>query len=60
MYCVQQYASGGELYHRISRTGRLQEPEARRLYAQIIAAVQHVVNFITYKTISSCSSKFSC
>jgi len=44
-----EYASCGELFTKISNDGRLQETEAKPLFAQIVAAVEHmVVQSFTY------------
>lgn len=44
LYLVMEYASCGELYTKISNDGRLPESEARVLFAQIVAAVDHMVS----------------
>ena len=43
LYLVMEYACNGELYTKITSDGRLLEPEARLLFAQIVAAVDHMV-----------------
>jgi serine/threonine-protein kinase NIM1 len=44
IYIVTEYAPGGELYTRISKEGKFIENEAKPIFAQIIAAVDHMVN----------------
>ncbi|OBZ91351.1 putative serine/threonine-protein kinase HSL1 [Choanephora cucurbitarum] len=39
VYFVMEYLEGGELFHMLSLRGRLPEPEARRLFAQLISAL---------------------
>lgn len=36
-----EYANGGDLLQYVRRKGRLEEPEARRLFAQLLSAVEH-------------------
>ncbi len=43
LHIVMEYAGGGELFTKISNEGKLQEHDAKSLYAQVIAAVQHMV-----------------
>ncbi|CAF1414509.1 unnamed protein product [Rotaria magnacalcarata] len=42
IYIVNEYASGGELYTRITKEGKFIEDEAKTIFAQITAAVDHV------------------
>ena len=42
-YIITEYAPGGDLYTRISNDGKLPEAEAKHLFAQLTAAVQHMV-----------------
>ncbi len=44
IYIVTEYAPGGELYTRITKEGRFVEDEAKCIFAQITAAVDHMVN----------------
>ena len=44
LHIVMEYAGGGELFTKISNEGKLPENEAKLLYAQVIAAVQHMVS----------------
>jgi serine/threonine protein kinase len=39
---VMEYAPGGELFHYINKKGKLEEPEARRLFSQLVDAVEHI------------------
>ena len=43
LHIVMEYAGGGELFTKISNEGKLNEGEAKHLYAQVVAAVQHMV-----------------
>ena len=57
LHIVMEYAGGGELFTKISNEGKLPESEAKSLYAQVIAAVQHMVrthfsHCFTFKTLS--------
>jgi len=49
IYIVTEYASGGELYTRISKEGKFNEDEAKSIFAQITAAVDHMVKRINKK-----------
>ncbi|CAF1607394.1 unnamed protein product [Adineta ricciae] len=42
IYIVTEYAPGGELYTRISKAGKFAEDEAKSLFAQLTAAVDHM------------------
>ena len=44
LHIVMEYASGGELFTKISNEGKLPETEARPLFAQVVAAVSHMVS----------------
>ena len=44
LYLVMEYAAGGELFARISNEGKLHERTARRIYAQVTSAVEHMVS----------------
>jgi serine/threonine protein kinase len=41
-----EYASGGELFNKITTTGRIAENEAKKLFAQVVSAVQFMVGFL--------------
>ncbi len=43
LHMVMEYAGGGELFTKISNEGKLPEAEAKPLYAQVTAALQHMV-----------------
>ena len=43
LHIVMEYASGGELYTKVSNEGKLSEPDARLIYSQILAALDHMV-----------------
>ncbi|CAF3834210.1 unnamed protein product [Adineta steineri] len=42
IYIVVEYASGGDLYSRITEHGKMAEDEAKIIFAQITAAVDHM------------------
>lgn len=44
IHLVLEYASGGELYQKISNQGKLIEPVAKSLFVQIISAIDHMVS----------------
>ena len=43
LHIVMEYAGGGELFNRISNEGKFAEPEARIIFAQVTAAMEHMV-----------------
>lgn len=43
-FIVTEYASGGDLYTRITDDGKLTEVNAKYLFAQIVSAVEHMVD----------------
>lgn len=42
IYLVTEYAPGGEIFDHLVRNGRMPEPEARRIFRQIVYAVQYL------------------
>lgn len=42
LYLITEYASGGELYEYIVANTRLKEPEACRLFQQVVAGVEYI------------------
>ena len=57
VYMVIEYASGGELFHKILNEGNLPERLAKRYFSQVVSAVQHMVSF-RFTTNLSSSNKF--
>ena len=51
LHIVMEYASGGELFTKISNEGKMPENEAKPIFAQVVSAVQHMVSdsFILFK-----------
>jgi Serine/threonine protein kinase len=43
IFLVVEYASGGELYNKITTEGRLSEDDAKIYFLQILSAVKHLV-----------------
>lgn len=46
IYLMMEYASGGELFARLSDQGPYEEPEARPIFAQIASAIDYMVRAI--------------
>ena len=44
MHIILEYAKGGELYQKITKSGKLEESHARQIFSQIVAAVNHIVS----------------
>ncbi|XP_015588740.1 serine/threonine-protein kinase SIK3 isoform X2 [Cephus cinctus] len=42
IYLVTEYAPGGEIFDHLVRNGRMAEPEARRVFRQIVQAVHYL------------------
>lgn len=42
IYLVTEYAPGGEIFDHLVRNGRMAEPEARRIFYQIVLAVRYL------------------
>lgn len=43
-YLAMECASGGELFAKITNDGRMPEPEARLIFAQVASAIEHLVS----------------
>lgn len=43
LHIVMEYAGGGELFTKISNEGKFPESEAKHIFAQSVAGVQHMV-----------------
>jgi Protein kinase domain. len=46
IHLVMEYASGGELFNKITTGGKIAENEAKNLFAQVISAVQFMVSYL--------------
>lgn len=44
LHLVLEFAAGGELFHKISTLGRLQEAEAKVIFGQVASAVHYLVS----------------
>ncbi|KAL3868874.1 hypothetical protein ACJMK2_041630 [Sinanodonta woodiana] len=42
LHIVMEYAGGGELFNKLSNEGKFSEPEAKIIFSQIVAAVDHM------------------
>ncbi|XP_018667652.2 serine/threonine-protein kinase NIM1 isoform X5 [Ciona intestinalis] len=50
LFLVMEYASGGELYTKLSTQGKLSEPDSKIVFSQILSAVQHMVGDFGFST----------
>lgn len=46
LHIVMEYAGGGELFTKISNEGKMPEQEAKHVFAQVIAGVEHMVSTV--------------
>ncbi|KAK3091542.1 hypothetical protein FSP39_020629 [Pinctada imbricata] len=54
LHIVMEYAGGGELFTKISNEGKFPEQEARHIFAQVIAGVQHMhKHFIIHRDLKA-------
>jgi hypothetical protein len=52
-----EYASGGELFNKITAVGKIAENEAKNLFAQVISAVEFMVSCISSFLYSSLKNR---
>ena len=52
-YIITEYAAGGNLYTHIANDGKMAENEAQHLFAQLTAAVEHMVRRRIFLLVSS-------
>ncbi len=45
LHLVMEFANGGELFTKISTEGKLAEKATKRIFCQIVAALDHMVRF---------------
>lgn len=57
IYLVMEYAPNGELFQCITTNGRIEENHAKPLFAQIVAAIDHMVSHEFVKSILKIRSK---
>ena len=55
VYLVMEYAASGELFQRITQEGRLHEDVAKPLFAQIVAAIDHMVCMTHFTFFYACT-----
>lgn len=46
LHLVMEFANGGELFTKISSEGKLGEKTTKRMFSQIVAALDHMVRFL--------------
>jgi serine/threonine protein kinase len=46
-----EYASGGELFNKITAAGKIAENEAKNLFAQVISAVEFMVCLLSHTSV---------
>lgn len=49
LHIIMEYAGGGELFTKISNEGKLPESDAKVVFAQVLAAVQHMASSFKFK-----------
>ncbi|TRZ01384.1 hypothetical protein DNTS_033769 [Danionella cerebrum] len=53
LYLVMEFASGGELYSKISTEGKLSDIDSKIVFSQVLSAVRHMAENVFY-TCSTC------
>lgn len=51
IHLVMEYASGGELFNKITAAGKIAENEAKNLFAQVISAVEFMVCLLSHTSV---------
>jgi serine/threonine-protein kinase NIM1 len=46
LHIVMEYAPGGELFTKISNEGKMSEKDAKPIFAQVVAALEHMVRLL--------------
>lgn len=60
LHLVMEYVAGGDLNKRISMHGKFTENEAKIIFAQLIAAVNHLVSVPLFICVHSFLSDHAC
>lgn len=46
LFMIMEYASCGELFHKIVNTGKFSESLSKSYFSQLLSAVAHMVSFV--------------